>query len=437
MKFKEAMDWIQSSEKFGLILGLDRMKYLMGNLDNPQNKLNIVHIAGTNGKGSVATYVTTILEEAGYTVGKYVSPELHSFRDRITIKDELIESEFITTITEKIKNISEKMAEELGEQATVFEITTAMAYEYFYEKHVDFAVMEVGLGGRFDATNVIDKPKVCAITKIDLDHIAILGDTLEKIAYEKAGIIKNGVPVISSPQEEEAFEVIEDVAKKNNTTVFQINKKDVASKEWGEDYQKFDYGDFKDLEISLLGEHQLENAGTAIEVIKELIAQGYNISESNIRAGLKNTKWKARLEILSKNPLILLDGAHNVGGITSLKNALDRHFNGKKFTFVTGILADKDFKNMLRMLTPYAKRWITITPPNPRALEASKLAEEIRKDTDVEVTALSDAAVSANVLNDMPEDLKVVFNKKEEPEYICMFGSLYSADVLRTWTLSL
>ncbi len=384
MDYKETMDYILNTAKFGSNYGLGRTEKILELLGNPEKKIKYIHVAGTNGKGSTAIMITKILREAGYKVGMYTSPFLEEFEERIQINGENIQRPELSQVVTKVSKAVDKV-EKLGyENPTEFEIISCAAFLYFYEKNVDFVVLEVGLGGRLDSTNVVD-PLLCVITSISYDHMNILGSTLKEIASEKAGIIKKNKTVILYPQEDESEEVIEKVAREKNASIIKVHEnsarllevKNIGAKY----YQNIEVktkNDVYDIKLSLLGKHQLLNCSTAIHCIEELISLGVNVSKKNIISALKNIEWKGRLEVLESDPLVVIDGAHNRDGIKKLSESIGTYFKYKNIVLILGILADKEVEKMVEVISKKAEKIITVTPHSNRA-ELSKDLETVVK----------------------------------------------------------
>ncbi|MCR8746169.1 bifunctional folylpolyglutamate synthase/dihydrofolate synthase [Romboutsia lituseburensis] len=422
MNYQESLNYINESHKFGIRLGLDNMRNLLELLGNPQDKLNVIHVAGTNGKGSTCSFITSILKESGYKVGLYTSPFLETFTERIRINGDNILEEDVARIVTLIK---EKI--EQGDiYPTEFEIVTAMAFYYYCEQGVDFVALEVGLGGRYDATNIIKTSDISVITSISLDHVGILGDTVAKIAYEKGGIIKENGTAIVYDQSDEAKDVIKDICKEKNAKYIEVKFDDISIKQSDIYSQVYDCSimgkKYDDLEIKLIGDHQINNsilALSAIEFLKE--KKGLNITEENIRKGLINTKWPGRIEKIMEKPIFIIDGAHNEDGARSLAKAIDKNFNGKKATLLIGMLEDKDINGVLEILMPYFNKVITTTPDNPRAIDSEKLKDKISKYVDNIVSKPS-----------IEEAVEYTLKNSSEDEIVISAGSLYMIGTVRT-----
>lgn len=390
-------------------------------LGNPQKKLRFLHVAGTNGKGSTCAYISQILIESGYKTGQFTSPYVYEFSERIRINNKMISNGDLKKVTLQVREAANKFEE--GNHPTEFELMTAVAFLYFAQKQCDVVVSEVGMGGRLDSTNVIEAPETIAtvITPIDYDHMQFLGDTLEKIATEKAGIFKSGVPVISAQQKPDIQKVLEEKAKSLHCKIHFCNFDDtqIENVDLTKDnlFRNFVYKDVS-YETHLLATYQPQNASIAIDTAKIMQDQFTQITEDSIKRGINVTRWPARFEIISKNPYVVLDGGHNVQGVKALITSLQDVFQAEKFVFIMGVLADKDFEEMVSLVSPLAKKVYTITPPNPRKLDANELAECFKKyGVDAEPCEIGDAISQA---------------KKEasESDVIAAFGSLYSVSSL-------
>ena len=317
MNYEQALQYIHSLERFGSKPGLERIEALAERLGNPQNHLKIIHIAGTNGKGSTAAFIAEILTEAGYSTGLYTSPFVVRFNERIRLNGQEISDSDLAEYVSRVKAAIDKMLEDGLEHPTEFEVITALSFLYFHERKCDVVVLEVGMGGRFDATNIIPCPLVSVITKIEMDHMAILGDTLSKIAFEKAGIIKKGGYVVTYPQEKSALETIEAVCKEKEATLYYANTKDITDITLKPGLLHFRHPDLGIIETPVVGVHQVNNAQVAIKAIEALNMQGFHIGKEEIRNGFKKTSWLGRFELLSRNPDFYIDAAHNPDGIRS------------------------------------------------------------------------------------------------------------------------
>lgn len=354
--------YLESLEKFGINLGLDRIKFLLERLGNPQLKFKSIHVAGTNGKGSTCAMIASILKEAGYKVGLYTSPHLFDYAERIKINGKDISHRDFATGLKLVQKIANHLTAKPPNNPTVFEVLTAVAFWYFARKKVDYAVVEVGMGGRLDATNVII-PLVSVITNIDLEHTAVLGKTLAKIAVEKAAIIKPRVPVITAEDKPEALSVLQHQAQKNGSVLIQVSSK-------GEG-----------LKSGLLGEHQKANAACAVAAVR---LAGIKVGKQAVLKGLRKVRWPGRFQVVSRRPLTIVDGAHNPAGIKVLVGTLRQQFPGKKLTFIFGTQTDKDSVSMLSLLKPLARKVIITHSSHQNAAnkDSIKLADALKLTAD-------------------------------------------------------
>jgi dihydrofolate synthase/folylpolyglutamate synthase len=398
---------------------LKRMERLLKLLGNPQKKLPAIHIAGTKGKGSTAAFLASVLQEAGFKTGLYTSPHLADFRERIRIGKELISKKRVSKLIAEIKPEIEKLQKDssLG-LFTFFEVYTALSLLFFAQEKVDFAVLEVGMGGRLDATNVLN-PLVSAITPISFDHTEVLGKTLSSIAREKAGIIKEKSLVITSPQKEEALKVIKEVCRKKKVRLFEVGKDlKIQNPKFNLHYSTFDlkgiFFRYKGLKVSLLGEHQLINAACALGILELLHFHKVKIPEKAIRQGLRRVEWPGRLEVIQKKPFILLDGAQNEASAQALGKSIKEIFPHKRLILLLGISQDKDIKGIGRVLCPLAEEVIATGVDNPRACSPFSLKEEL-KEFSKKITPI--LAVK--------EAFKYAKMRATSDDLICVTGSLY------------
>lgn len=382
MNYQEALDFIHGTYKFGSKLGLENVTYLLELLGNPQDKLKVIHIAGTNGKGSTAAYLHSILKEGGYRVGLYTSPYLQSFTERIQINGVNIPETRLAELTAIVKEKIAVMVKEGRNHPTEFEVVTALALLYYGEEEVDYLVLEVGLGGRLDATNVIANPLVSVITPIGYDHMQYLGDTLEKIAFEKAGIIKANGFTVTYPQTEGVIDVFKEVCGGKNNRLFVTSLDALEIKHSGIDFQLFSANiqgkHFRDIKIQLVGNHQIYNCCTALTAIEVLRRErGLVIEDDAVYRGLFLTRWPGRMEVLRKKPLTIIDGAHNIHGAEALRTNIEKLLKGYCITLVIGMLEDKDIDGFLKLIIPAVDKVIATKPNNPRGLAAEVLRERI------------------------------------------------------------
>ena len=417
MQYKEALDYIHARKRFGSRPGLDQIGKMMQLLGNPQEKLRVVHVAGTNGKGSTAAMIAAVLRAAGFKTGLTISPFVVDFCERIQINGEyLFEEDLAEEIT-----LLQPFADQV-EELTEFELITAAAYDYFCRKDCDVVVAEVGLGGRFDATNSIRSPLVSVITPIGLDHTEILGDTIEQIAFEKCGIIKPGVPVVTSPEQDtNALAVILEQCSQKGCTLEQPTINAAGAVQLSLDGARFVYRDVE-MQLPLLGRYQVANALTALKAAELAVQRcgGLVLSVQAARDGLSKVRFPARMEVLCKNPLTILDGAHNPHGARALAQSLSL-LEGRPVTAVMGVLADKDSTAALQALAPHFRRLICVTPDNPRALDGHELAAR--------ADALGLTASAAHSAQEAWELASAVAASENGAVVTC--GSLYLAGQMR------
>ena len=380
MNYKEARVYLDEVSKYGRVLGLESIRELLRRLGDPQNELKFIHISGTNGKGSVLAYLSTILSGAGYRTGRYISPTLFSYRERIQVDGEYIEKESLACHVTAIAAAAEDMQKAGLPSPTVFEIETALAFLYFKEKRCDIVTLEVGCGGLLDATNVITTTLMEVIASISMDHTDLLGDTLAKIAAQKAGIIKPDTMVVSAQQKSEAAQVIEDTCKEQHCTLQMVDESKISNVHYGAEGQTFSYKTWENVAISLAGSYQIKNAALALEGVAALRKLGYALSDQQVREGLLHTAWRGRFTTLRRDPTVIIDGAHNPAAALELKESLERYFPGKTLYFVMGMFKDKDYAQVIDLTAPLARHIITVeTPGNPRAMPARELAEAVGK----------------------------------------------------------
>ncbi len=411
-EYDDTIDYLYNLKRFGMNLGLERIQHLMDLLGNPQDDLNVIHVAGTNGKGSVCAMLSSILQSAGYSVGLFTSPHLVSFTERIVINDRQIPEDRMLSLVRRIRPYVEEFGKDPDlEHPTFFEFVTAMAFIYFCEEKVDWAVMEVGLGGRLDATNIV-KPRISVITNVDFDHTHVLGTELEKIAEEKAGIIKKGVPVVTSIEDDALLKALREKCEEKGSELFVL--KDFASfvqKELNLNYQVFDVNGmvnkYKDLKMSLLGRHQLTNALATIKTIELLKDGGLEVTKEHIRKGLESTKWPGRFEIICKKPLVVLDCAHNPAGMKVLSQALQDLFKREKIVLVIGTMKDKEIPRIVKEIAPIAGRVIITKPKLDRAADPKIIQEEMRKYSE-DITIIEDVVEAVNYAVESAKDDEIV-----------------------------
>ena len=416
MNAEQAIAYIHSVCWKGSIPGLGRTQELLEKMGNPEKKLKFVHIAGTNGKGSTAAMTASILSKAGYRTGLYTSPYIYRFHERIQVDGVEISDEDLTEITEYVKPLADSMAQ----SPTEFELVCCIAFEYFYRKKCEIVVLEVGMGGAWDATNVIEVPEVAVITNIGLDHTEYLGDTVEKIAETKSGIFKpHGHAVVyrSTPSVEAVYER---VCAERDVTLRKADFDGLVLKAHTLEGQVFDCGSRKNLVLPLLGDHQLHNASVVLSIADTLIGEGWKISEQNIYDGIRDVRWPGRFDIVCRKPLFIIDGGHNPQCIEALVKNIRDYLAGKKVIALTGVLADKDYADMYKPVMPLVDRFVCITPPNPRKLEAEQLARYLRQ-------AGAQAQASESILDGVKKAMELA---GKDGVVLC-FGSLYSIGGIR------
>lgn len=375
MTYGEAIAYIHSVNWRGSRPGLSRITELLQKLDNPEKSLRCIHIGGTNGKGSTSAMLDSILRAAGYSVGSFTSPFIECFNERIMLDGQPISNDDLC----RYLSIVAPIAEAMTDKPTEFELITALGFLYFKEKQCDYVVLEVGMGGRLDSTNVIASPVLSIITGIAFDHTAVLGDTIEKIAYEKAGIVKPFCPILYGGDDPEARAVIEREAREKNAPFYTTDRTTLTVRETGLFGSTFDYKGYASLSISLAGLYQTRNAATVLTAVEILRGEGLSISDRAMKGGLARTKWRARFEVLSDAPLFVFDGSHNKQGIDAAAESIGAYFKNTRVLLLNGVMADKAYGDMIDTLSPYIERVFTVTPDNPRALSAKALCEEYRQ----------------------------------------------------------
>lgn len=420
MKYQEALDYIESIQSYGIVPGLSSITELCRLIGNPQERLKFVHIAGTNGKGSTLAYISTILKCAGYRVGRYISPTIFEYRERIQVNGRNITKDALCEGVELIRNACYEMIEKGMAHPTPFEVETALGFWYFDRQGCDIVVLETGMGGLTDATNLIQNTEVAVLASISMDHMKFLGNTLEAIAEQKAGIMKDGCEVISAMQKDEAMDVVYRVAKEKHCTLHVADVDRIVNLKRGTgrniECQKFDYKgadgfEMKQLEIHLAGAVQPENALLAIEAVRVLQNRCYRIAENAIRRGLKETVWIGRFSVIGKKPLFVVDGAHNEDAARKLARSIEFYFTNRRIIYIMGILRDKEYEKVIELTHSYADQIIAITPPeNPRAMGAYELAQEIARvhPNVTAVDSLEEAVEMARLLAG-PEDVILAF----------------------------
>ena len=410
MNVNEALTYIHSISWMGSIPGLGRTQALLAKMGNPEKKLKFIHIAGTNGKGSTAAMLAGILRSAGYRTGLYTSPYILRFNERMQVNGESIADDELARITEYVR----PLADSLEEHPTEFELVTCIAMEYFARQKCDIVVLEVGLGGEFDSTNVIDAPEAAVIVNIGLDHMSVLGDTVEEIAKAKAGIIKPGCDCVLYAQQESVEAVIAQACAEASTRLHRAGMEELRLRSHGLEGQRFDWKDLTDLHLPLLGEHQLHNASAVLTTVEVLRGRGWNIPEDAVRKGIAEVTWPGRFQLMRKDPLFIIDGGHNPQCLEALVRAIRDYLPGQKLTFLCGCMADKDYAEMFGELAPYAKEFVTVTPNNPRSLSAEELAKSLRK-----------RGLSASSRETIAQGVRTAIEQAGSDGAVCACGSLY------------
>ncbi len=418
MNYDEALSYIHGISWTFCKPGLERISELCERLGNPQDSLRFVHVAGTNGKGSFCSMLSSILEKSGLKVGLYTSPYIYRFNERMRVNGKDISDSVLAEITSEVRPIADSMAD----KPTEFELITAIAFEYFKREKCDIVVLEAGMGGRLDSTNIIKAPLLSVITGIALDHTAFLGDTVEKIAAEKAGIIKNGAPILFGGCDESAKAVIHSTADERGSDFYQADYEQLTVKHADLGGTVLDYKEHGEIKINLLGLYQPRNAALVLEAVDILRGRCLDITDEAIRAGLETARWRARFEIIEREPTIIFDGAHNPEGIEAAVESIKHYYGEERVAVMTGMLRDKDYRAVAGKLSEIAKCAYTITPDNPRALSADEFAQ-----------VLLEFGVPASPCESISEALaKGIVYAKENGTALCCLGSLYTyIDVIK------
>ena len=412
MTYDEALKYIHSVSNFFCKPGLERVSELCDRIGNPQKDLKFIHVTGTNGKGSVCSMLSSILMAEGYKVGLYTSPYVREFNERMRINGENIPNEYLAKLTEEIKASADKMAD----SPTEFELITAIAFEYFRRERCDIVVLEVGMGGRLDATNIIEAPLLSIITGISVDHTAFLGDTIEQIAGEKAGIIKQNCPVLFGGESKVAEDIIAAESRQKQSILYKSDYSSLSVRNMTLEGTTFDYKSRNEIKIALLGEYQPRNAAIVLDAVDILRTGGLIIAEESIKNGLANAKWQARFEIIKNDPMVIFDGAHNLQGIEAAVRSIKQYFADKKVIVVSGVLKDKDYQKISDSISEIASRVYAITPSNPRALSAEEYAG-----------IFENKGVSAIPCHSISEAIDLAINEaKKKNATVCCLGSLYT-----------
>jgi dihydrofolate synthase/folylpolyglutamate synthase len=417
VSYEETLKYIHNVKWQGSKPGLGRTQRLLKSLGNPEKHLKFVHIAGTNGKGSTAACVASILRTAGYKTGLYTSPYILRFNERMQINGEHISDEELEQLTDEIRPFADAMTDD---PPTEFELITALGMQFFYKNRCDIVVLEVGMGGELDSTNVIDTPEVAIITAIGMDHVAELGPTIRDIARAKAGIIKEGGDVVvygGNPPEVD--EVLEETCRAKNARLFKADFSRISNTSFDLDASRFDFAPYGRVTLPLVGSYQPYNAAVAVTAVERLRDKGYKITDGDILEGLRRVSWPGRFEILMRGPVFILDGAHNKHGILATAESLKTVFPGRKFNFLIGVMRDKDVDDMMEVIAPLAERFITVRPDNPRAMQAEDLRDRVKK-----------FGKPAEACATIPEGVARAVEYAGKDGLVCALGSLYfSGDV--------
>ena len=417
MRYEDAMSYIHHVTWRGSRLGLERTRELLARIGNPHQKLKFIHISGTNGKGSTAAMLAKILSLAGYQTGLYISPYINRFNERMQMNGVLISDDELAEITTSIRPHAEAMAD----HPTEFELITVIAFEYFRRHAADIVVLEVGLGGELDSTNVIDTPELAVITNIGLDHTRELGPTITDIARAKAGIIKSGGDVVIYDQNPEADAVFAEACSTHQAKLTVTDHNRISNVSPALDALRFDCSPYGTLFCGLTGIYQAKNAAVVITAAERLMEKGWHISEQNLKNGLVSVRWPARFELLSREPLFIADGGHNPQGISAVVESLKEHFPNRTITFLIGIMADKDIPHMIDQLKPIAQEFITVTPDNPRALPAEELA-----------SLLTAGGLTATACDSVADGVALAIRRAGKDGIVCALGSLYMLGEVRS-----
>lgn len=414
MNIEKVISYINTNRGNGQKKSLNRLFQLLSRLDHPQKSLSFIHITGTNGKGSTASFFQSILREAGLNVGLFTSPHLEVINERIRLNNEYIADADLIRIMKKIEPVILELEEELNEKFYAFELLTTVAFLYFQEKQPDVIILEAGIGGRLDSTNVIETPDVAVITSIGIDHVKILGNSKEAIMNEKVQILKKNGHLVVGPVESSLKKIAFDWAEKvdGQLTFVETNQIEVISST--KNHQKFNYHSFLDVELSFLGLHQIENACVVLEACEILKEKGYPLTDEVIYRGLKKATWSGRFEKIAEEPLFYIDGAHNRASVNRLVETLEELFPNQKFHFVVGMMRDKDYKAMLEKVFPLAQEFLIISPDPYRGFDASRVANDLEA-----------KGYKARAFFEIEDVLTYIKEQIPKEEIVIQYGSLY------------
>ena len=414
MNFRETMEYIGQAGQYGISPGLENIRELCRRLGDPQKGLKFVHVAGTNGKGSVSAFVASVLKCGGYRVGRYLSPALFDYREIIQVNGREISKKALCSGMDLVREVCDGMTAEGMPHPTLFEMETALGFWYFREKECDIVVLETGMGGLLDATNVVEDTCAAVLTSISMDHMKFLGGTLTEIAAQKAGILKKGCHVVTAAQRPEVMAVIREKAADLGCPLVTAEEEEVSHVHYGMEKQRFDYDGWKGMEITLGGRYQIGNAVVALETVRILGELGFPVSGEKLRRGMASAQWPGRFTIVGRKPWFIVDGAHNEDGARRLAESLRYYFPDKRILYIMGVLRDKEYDKVIALTHELADQIITVTASeNPRALSAYELAQEI-------------AEVHENVTgaDSLEEAVEMALKKKKKGDVIVAFGSL-------------
>ena len=414
MNYREAMEYAEQTSRYGISPGLDSIRELCRRIGEPQKELKYVHVAGTNGKGSVSAYAASVLKCGGYRVGRYLSPALFDYREEIQVNNRYITQKALCRGMELLKAACDGMAADGLPHPTAFEIKTALAFWYFKESKCDIVVLETGMGGLLDATNVVEKTCVAVLTSISRDHMRFLGNTLPEIAAQKAGILKAGCSVVSAAQCPGVMEVIAEKAAALDCPLVIADESKASHVRYGLEKQRFDYGGWKGMEITLGGQYQIGNAIVALEALRSLACRGFPVTETQLRRGMTEARWPGRFTVVGKKPYFIVDGAHDEDGARRLAESVKFYFPDKRVLYIMGMLKDKEYEKVIAVTHALADQIITVTPPhNARALPAYELAQAAAK--------VHENVTAADSLEEAVEMSRLLAGKED---VILAFGSL-------------
>lgn len=414
MTYKEARVYLDEVSKYGSVLGLDTIRGLLRELGNPQDDLKFIHIAGTNGKGSVLAYTSTILSEAGYRTGRYVSPTVVSYLERIQVDGKDIPKDEFAILVEEVQKAIARIEAKGEASPTVFEVETAIAFLYFKKMRCHLVVLETGLGGTLDATNIVKNTLISVFTSISRDHMGFLGETLKEITENKAGIMKPGCISVTVRQKPAVVDVLERRAEELGCPIYMEEPEEIQILEENWDKQRFSYREWENITITLAGRHQIVNAVTVLGVVKALKDIGYEIPEQSVRKGFAKTAWPGRFTCISRNPLFIIDGAHNEEAALRLRESVTEYFRGRRLIFIMGVFRDKEYEKIVKIMAPLAAKIFTVDlPDSGRSLGAEmlKLAAEAY-------------CTDAEAMPDVESAVKAAYALAKEEDVVLAFGSL-------------